>query len=388
MAKKTWILTDVEQEVYIEQIALGPEQVGGQAAGYSVTKRTLRAGVSRGVEVVEVHNGRLRFVVLPTRGMGIWRANLGELQLGWKSPVKGPVHPSLVRLWEPSGIGWLDGFDELFVRCGLESNGAPEFNENGTLRYPLHGRIANIPAKRVEVSIDGDSGEIAVTGVVDEARLFGNKLRLTSTITTRVGSAELTVTDTILNPSAEKSELELLYHVNFGVPLLHPGAKVVLPAARIAPRDAMAVGNVAEWDTYGPETPGVPEAVFFCTLRADAEGRTQTLLRNAAGTQGVSLKFNTRQLPCFALWKNRLAAADGYVTGLEPAVNFPNAKSFEKQQGRVIVLSPGESRTFEVTLEAHADAPSVAAAEAAVAKLQQGAAADVLKKPEPAWSKG
>jgi hypothetical protein len=388
MAKKTWILGDVEQDTYVDHLALGPEQVGGKATGYSVTKRTLRTGASRGVEVVEIHNGRLRFVVLPTRGMGIWRASLGDLHLGWKSPVKGPVHPNLVRIWEPSGIGWLDGFDELFVRCGLESNGAPEFNENGTLRYPLHGRIANLPAKRVEVSIDGDSGEITVAGVVDEARLFGNKLRMTTTITTRVGSAELKVTDTILNPSAEKSELELLYHVNFGVPLLRPGAKVVLPAAKIAPRDQVAVGNLAEWDTYGPETPGAPEAVFFCTLNADAQGRTQALLRNAAGTQGASLKFNVAQLPYFSLWKNRQAAADGYVTGLEPAVNFPNVKSFEKEHGRVIVLSPGEARTFELALEAHADAASVATAEAAVAKLQQGAAPEVRKTPDPAWSKG
>jgi hypothetical protein len=87
MAKKTWVLTDLEQNLNIEHIAIGPEQLGGQAAAYAVTKRTLQAGVSRGVEVVEVHNGRLRFVVLPTRGMGIWRADLGDLQLGWKSPV-------------------------------------------------------------------------------------------------------------------------------------------------------------------------------------------------------------------------------------------------------------------------------------------------------------
>ena len=149
----------------------------------------------------------------------------------------------------------------------------------------------------------------------------------------------------------------------------------------------MAVGDLAEWDTYGPETPGAPEAVFFCTLRGDAEGRTQALLRNADGTQGASLKFNVKQLPYFSLWKNRQAAADGYVTGLEPGVNFPNVKSFEKQQGRVIVLSPGEARTFEVALEAHTDAASVATAEAAIAKLQQGAAPDVRKTPDPAWSK-
>ena len=62
----------------------------------------------------------------------------------------------------------------------------------------------------------------------------------------------------------------------------------------------------------------------------------------------MSVKFNKRQLPCFTLWKNRQAAADGYVTGLEPATNFPNRKSFEKEQGRVAVLAPGETRRFEV----------------------------------------
>ena len=51
------------------------------------------------------------------------------MELGWKSPVHGPVHPNFVPLNEPSGLGWLDGFDELFVRCGLESNGAPDFDD-------------------------------------------------------------------------------------------------------------------------------------------------------------------------------------------------------------------------------------------------------------------
>jgi galactose mutarotase-like enzyme len=291
-----------------------------------------------------------------------------------------------VRVSEPSGLGWLDGFDELLVRCGLESNGAPEFDSNGTLRYGLHGKIANIPAHKVEVNVDGDSGEIRVTGVVDETRLFFNKLRMTSTYTTRVGQPGMTVTDTITNLSAEPGELELLYHTNFGLPLVDPGSKVVLPVRKMAPRDADGVGNLAEWDTYGPETPGSAEAVFFFDLAGDAEGRTRAVLRNAAGDQGVSLQFSTKQLPCFTLWKNRQAAADGYVTGLEPAINFPNVRSFEKEKGRVAVLAPGESRTFELTMEVHADAAGVEAAEATVAQLQQGVTPKILDQPDAEWS--
>jgi galactose mutarotase-like enzyme len=325
-------------------------------------------------------------VLVPTRGMGIWSAVQGDVHLGWKSPVKGPVHPSLVDLNDPSGLGWLDGFDELLVRCGLESNGAPEFDTGGKLVWGLHGKIANRPAHKVEVTIDGDSGQISVSGTVDETRLFFNKLRMTSTVTTRLGQSGMTITDTITNISAQPGELELLYHVNFGTPLLDPGSKVVLPVAKVAPRDAVAVENISEWDTYGPETPGSSEAVFFFDLAADADGRTQTLLRNAAGNQGVSLKFSKRELPHFILWKNRQAEVDGYVTGLEPAINFPNTRSFEKQQGRVAVLAPGESRRFEITLEVHADASSVAAAESAVAKLQEAVSPEVLGQPDPNWS--
>ena len=386
MAGKSWMLTDVDQDVYVDDLTISPDDAKGMPEGFSVTKRRLRGGLRDGVDVVEVDNGTFRFTVIPTRGMGVWCAKLGDLRLGWQSPVKGPVHPAFVRLSEASGLGWLDGFDELLVRCGLESNGAPVFNDDGTVRYGLHGKIANIPAHKVEVTVDGDSGEIRVTGVVDEARLFFNKLRMTTTYTTRAGQPGMTITDTITNISAEPGELELLYHTNFGLPLVDPGSKVVLPVRKMAPRDAAGAGNLDQWDTYGPETPGAPEAVFFFELAADAAGATQATLRDAAGNQGVTLRFNKSQLPYFTLWKNRQAAVDGYVTGLEPAINFPNARSFEKEQGRVAVLAPGESRSFELSLEVHLDAAGVEAAEQAVAKLQQGVTPEILRQPSPEWS--
>ena len=108
------------------------------------------------------------------------------MPLGWQSPVKGPVHPAFfVPLSEP--LGFLQGFDEFLCRCGLESNEAPEFDAQGRLRDGLHGKIANLPADQVQVAIDGDSGEITVSGTVDEAGPFGVKLRLHTSISTHVG---------------------------------------------------------------------------------------------------------------------------------------------------------------------------------------------------------
>ena len=351
-----------------------------------MAKRTLRGGLSDGVDVIEVDNGRFRFTVIPTRGMGLWRASCGDVSLGWKSPTRGPVHPAFVPVWEPGGLGWLKGFDELLVRCGLESNGGPDFDGSGRLRYPLHGRIANLPAHKVEVSIDGDTGEIVVAGVVDEAYLYGNKMRLTTSLSTTVGRSGVTIADEVTNISAQPGELELLYHTNFGLPLVSPGAKVVLPVKRLAPRDAVAVTDVPTWNVYGSETPGSTEVCHFFELAADAAGNTLAVLRSGDGSQGVSVKFNKRQLPCFTVWKNRQGAIDGYVTGLEPATNYPNPKSFEKAHGRVVAMAPGETRRFQIAIEAHADAAAVAAAEKAVAAIQANVKPEICDKPDPDWA--
>lgn len=384
MTVKSWVLADADHGIYSDHCALGSAELG--VPNCSVVKRTLHVGVRRGVDVVELSNGSAHCVAVPTRGMGIWRAESSGVPLRWKSPVHGPVHPSMVRLWEPSGLGWLDGFDEFFVRCGLESNGAPEFHPNGTLRYPLHGRIANTPAHRVIVESDPESGRVSLIGEVDEARLFGNKLRLTATISLRADSPVIEVFDTISNLSTIDSELELLYHINLGVPLLSPGATVVLPLDRICPRNDVAEGNLPEWNVYGPETPGAPEAVFLCRLRGDDQGHTQAMLRSADGEKACRLRFNLRQLPYFTLWKNRLPVEDGYVTGLEPCINFPNPRSFEQSRGRVDALSPGDSRTFEIRIEGIAGAEAVDRAAAEIAALQGELPPEIVPTPDPDWA--
>ena len=109
MASKKWILIDVASDVWIDELRLGPADVrptvgGGPAGDFSIRKRTLRGGLRDGLNIVEVDNGRLRFTLLCDRGMGIWRAWCDQLELGWPSPVAGPVHPKFVPLDEASGI--------------------------------------------------------------------------------------------------------------------------------------------------------------------------------------------------------------------------------------------------------------------------------------------
>ena len=82
--------------------------------------------------MVVVDAGRFKLMLLPTRGMGIHSVSTDKLELGWHSPVSGPVNPAFVRLEEEGGTGWLRGFDEWLVRCGLFSHGAPAMDEIDT----------------------------------------------------------------------------------------------------------------------------------------------------------------------------------------------------------------------------------------------------------------
>jgi len=388
MAVKTWTLTDVQSGFDQPEFVVGGTDVPGTPSGWFVRKQTLRGGLSDGVEVVEVNNGNMLLTVLPTRGMGIWKARVDQTELGWQSPVRGPVHPKFVPLSDPSGLGWLDGFDELLVRCGLESNGAPDFDPQGRLRYALHGRIANRPAHRVAVHVDPDQQQIQVVGEVEESRFLFYRVRLKSTVTTQFGSTSFQVCDEVENLSDQPTTVQLLYHINFGSPLLEEGARVVAPAKTVVPRNDRAAEGIDSWDVFGPPQPGFVEQVYFFELLADAENRTRVLLKNRQATQGVCLEFSPLQLPCFTLWKNTAGPADGYVTGLEPATNFPNPRSFEERHGRVVSLEPHQSCRFELRLDWLLSGTEVEKAEQRVLELAAGQKPTVHKTPLPDWCAG
>jgi len=359
---------------------------GGEFGAGPLRVRTTRltGGCRAGITLVELMAGDTRVVVVPERGLGIWSMKAGGVELGWRSPVRGPVHPAFVPLGEPSGLGWLDGFDELVARCGLVSNGAPEFDSVGRLVHGLHGRIANLPAHEAAATLDEEAGTITLSGAVDETRFLAHALRLETRLMLSADRPRLAWTDTVTNLSGRPATMQLLYHVNLGPPLLGAGSQLEVAIDEIAPRDAPAAADLEGWNRTPPPQAGRPEAVHFAAVRAAGDGLATALLMSPDGTHAAGLSWQAAALPCFTLWKNHGSEADGYVTGLEPATNYPNVRSFEEAQGRVVVLEPGQSARFDLALE-HLSGERLAAARAAVAAA--GAAAPRLhRQPRPGWS--
>lgn len=366
-----------------ERFDVGSWETSGTVNGvrWSVSKRRLAGGRQDGVDLIEVDNGAFRFVVVPTRGMGLWDAHAGDLRIGWDAPCAEIVHPKYIDLESRGGLGWLEGFGEWVVRCGLENNGSPGtdtvINNNGDpqpMTLPLHGKIANIPASFVSFEVTGGKRPVlTLKGVVIEAFLFGPNLALETTITTEAGSLAVTVEDTVINRGDKPAEFELLYHCNYGPPILEAGARIALPVKRITPRDARAVEyGVRNYAVYPGPTPGITESCYFFSLYGDKKGVTAGVLHNKAASRGILQRWNLKELPCFTLWKNPQGLHDGYVTGMEPGTNYPNGRGFERAQGRVPKLRPGKSHTATITYEVLPDAKAVKRGLAEVKAIQGG----------------
>jgi hypothetical protein len=387
MLVQSHLLIDAARSYVAENAAFEGRYPRSDTPNWYVRMRTLHGGRSEGVQVVEVDNGPMTIDVLPTRGMGIWRVRRGNRVLGWRAPAATPVHPSLVPLMEPSGLGWLDGFNELLCRCGLENNGPPEFDDAGRLLRPLHGRISNSPAHRVHLEVDEESGLITLRGVIDESRFLFQSLRLTSTLSTMAGSDEFTWTDEVENIGGRDALMQMLYHFNIGQPSLQPGARITAPIAAISPKTQVAAeAGIDTWNIMPPPRADSSEQVFVADLAADDHGNTGVLVTGLENNEAVSLRFNKSSLPCFTVWRNTLAESDGYVLGIEPATNYPNPRTFEQQHDRVVKLAPGQKWRTEVTARWHQDARSITDTEAALRAIQGNRQPELLRFPKPEWA--
>lgn len=356
---------------------------------WSVTQRTLRGGKQEGVKLLTLDNGKLQISIIPDRGMGIFDVTSKGIRLGWDSPVKEIVHPSHINLESRGGLGWLEGFNEWMVRCGLEFAGHPgtdEFIDNtgnpSTLNLTLHGKIQNIPASEYEIIIDPEPPHrIRIRGTVYEKFFYGPKLKLVTEISTVPGSDSFQISDKLTNEGAFAQEFQLIYHGNYGSSILEEGAQIYTPAKSVTPMNSHAAKGIENWKSYQGPTPGFIEEVYLLEPLSNSEGNAIALLANADLTLGTSVQWNLSELPYLTVWKNTAAQEDGYVTGIEPATGYPFNRRIERKYGRVPMIQPGETRSFTLNFGIHHDQDSVQSIIGEIDHLQKNTALTLNREP-------
>jgi len=321
----------------------------------------LEDGKGRGMRITDVDNGTgLRFCVLPDRGMDIGDASFQGHPVAYLSSV-GLIHPAY---FEPDGFRWLRVFHAgLLTGCGLRNVGLPEAEKGLCVDGPLglHGRLSNTPAESLSVAQEWVNGQyqIRVSGLLREARFFGENLELKRTISTAMGDNTITICDAISNCGVRPSPLMMLYHINAGFPLLDETAVLEAKVKRTFPRAKEAEKGVAAWAKCQPPTAGYLEQCFYHDIQEDACGMARMTLRNP--TSGISLEvaYRKAELPFFTQWK--MMGEQEYVMGLEPANCHPDGQSIERENGTLQNIKPGETVHFRVVItlryETTADRP-------------------------------
>jgi hypothetical protein len=358
------------------------ERTGALAQIAGVELLEYADGPERGVRVLEFRTGAgLGFRVAVERGFDLLSAEYRGIPIGWRSPT-GPRHPGLASPEESRGWGFLRSFTGLLATCGLDHALAPAtasaahyiYPGIGGIDYPLHGRVAQIPARLVGYGErwDGDACTLFAEGEVAQMAVFGENLVLTRRIEAALGGTAISVTDRVENRGFRPTPHMLLYHYNFGFPLLDEGAELLLPSRAIvhavhADLRAQGVG----YRIQGPPKAEFSEQVYEHDVVAAADGMAPAALINprlgAAGF-GVRLDYDLAALPCLIQWQCLQSGL--YVLGIEPATNHVLGRSFAEQRGELIFLEHGEARDYRTRLSVLDGAEAIAATRGAIEGLQ------------------
>lgn len=325
-------------------------RVGNMAQVAGIREYVHSSGRADGVRAVEVNTGDLRFEALPGRCLDIASASFRGVPLAYHSK-SGIRHPAFFAKNDPTGF--LDNFlGGLLTTCGLHNIGPAR--ECGGRPHQIHGELANMPAEKIAVREEwrGDDLFFSVEGEVRHSSFYHADLLLRRKITSRLGGRSLLVEDEVENQDFAPSPCLVLYHAQFGFPLLGEASRLLTsPVLEFRPR-AGVVGAAAEETAaarFGPPVDGAEEACFYRRLRPDAGGWAAACLFNpelGENGLGVYVRYHTATLPLLVQWK--MLRSREYVCGLEPAT-----ASLDERGDDVIaasLLQPLEKRRFRVEL--------------------------------------
>lgn len=325
-----------------------PHQMGG------IEVSVVENGAGRGSRIAWVNTGSgLRFKVLLDRGMDVADAFYNEQSLAWISHL-GATRP-LPHAHQ--GADWIKAFGGgLFVTCGLDHIGNPEQDEHG--HRGLHGAFSNLPVELLSVKQpDPLSGDFSmhITGIIRQSQPLGLQFELKRTLSMVLGQSTLFIHDELLNRGNTPAPHMLLYHFNFGWPLVDEGSKIYWQGKWI-PRESGSANQLFKEgrDFYSCPSPlnshaGAGEEAVFVDIAANQEGVCVAGIYNEKRAFGIGLSFFKNQLPWLTNWQHW--GKGEYVTGLEPGTHPPIGQAKARRDGSLLFLEPGEKREYQLRFD-------------------------------------
>jgi len=317
-----------------------------------ITSVELKEGDGNGVRALDVRNGSgLHFMVLADRGLDISMADINGI------PVTIRTHPGEMKpnFHEDHPLAFIKSWaGGLVTTCGLCNVGGP--GQEGIENLVQHGNYTHISAKNVqyEGTWQGDEYMLQIRGRVREVAPFYPNLELRRKITTWLGINRIKIEDEIENIGFRTSPLMLLYHCNFGFPLVDEGSEVLLDPKETVVKEGTPSKDADQWNKVSAPVRDYEERVYYHDLKPDSSGICTAGIVNKNSVSGkkleVKLSFKKEELPIFTHWK--MMGEAEYVIGLEPGNCHPEGRQKEKEIFKTLqYLKPGEIKKSGIELE-------------------------------------
>lgn len=280
----------------------------------------LTEGKERGVRIIEIDNGVIRFLLNESKALDI-------AQLWHKGTNISFVCKNGIVGREVSYESRFEG--GMLYTCGLDNIGARD-------GFEIHGKLHCTPAKILSVICDEE--KIEVVGEIESTALFGQNLLFRRTITTAIGSTKVTVSDTLINRGTKKEQYCLLYHCNVGYPMLDEGVTVEQDASSIIPRTKHAEEHIADRTSFPAPVDNEEESCYYIKNNVPVI----TVTNKKLGKKLV-LSYTGDTLPCQVQWVTN--ASQDYALGIEPSTSFMDGY-FEYK-----TIEPSQKITFGVSFD-------------------------------------
>lgn len=322
-------------------------QVGG------IETSILDNGIERGNRIAWFNTGSgLRYKVILDRAMDIGEAFFDSYSLSWLSH-SGFTAP---RPDANKGLEWLRSFGGgLLTTCGLSHYGTPE--DDSIEPKGLHGRISNIPAQIesiIQPNCLNNTGEMSVTGIIKETKVYGPNIEIRRTIKSYLGVNKIEITDNISNCGNTKIPIMLLYHCNFGWPLVDEGTDIIYKGKCISRDSDMnkAIFNGKSFrKCLAPQKThcGTGEFCFFIKPKSDRKSVCHAGLVNRKIGIALKMTYKKEQFPLLTNWQH--FGMGEYVCALEPGTKNISHTNNNIQEESFIFLKPSETKIFTLCIE-------------------------------------
>lgn len=299
-------------------------------------------GRAKGLDAIEIRNGNgLRIVVLPDRGMDIAYAEYKGVPFSYIS------NTGLASSAYFEESDFLRNFAAgLLTTCGLTYMGAACVDEGRQLG--IHGRIANTPAYNVSIDerwTEDGRFKITVSGCVRESRALGDNVLLKREITVYLGEDRVYLNDTVINEGYNETPLMVLYHMNFGYPLVTKDTVLETNCTDLWTENEFSLSEIDKAAQFCDPIPHRDEQLYFRKAPHTATAK----LKNPVTGLAVGMTFCGDELAYLTEWK--FMGEQSYVVGVEPGTYLPVGRAKARERGELDFIAPQEQRHFGIVLE-------------------------------------